>query len=215
MRRLNFPTLIPFLLVISVIGYLLPWVITPTQSLSMGAYDLAEWTSLHPTVRQTLPFLWTTLALRVPLAILGMLLANYIASILHGKVLGLITIFITAIALLPPLEFFTVYRDDPNYQQQFFLVLIALIIGIIITMWHNKSLQRILPILLSLVGCLSSAIGLYQGYLLMKGFDLPISIGYGGVITVISLGVIAVLYITKQSSQTTLFAMEIHTNRAV
>src|SRR5437762_3346647 len=114
MRRLNFPLLIPFLLVSAVIGYLLPWMITPAQSLTMGAYDLAEWTSLHPVVRQTLPFLWTTLALRIPLAILGILLAEYIASTLYRKVIGFLVILITVIALLPPLEFFTVYRDDPN-----------------------------------------------------------------------------------------------------
>ena len=92
MRRLNFVTLIPFLLALAIIGYLLPWVITPAQSLSMGAYDLAEWTSLHPVVRQTLPFLWATLALRIPLAILGTLLATYIASSLHRTVFGLVVL---------------------------------------------------------------------------------------------------------------------------
>lgn len=215
MRPLNFATLIPFFLVLAIIGYLLPWVVTPAQSLSMGAYDLAEWTSLHPVVRQTLPFLWTTFALRVPLATLGILLAAFIAFNLHRKVFGLLIVLITAIALLPPLEFFTVYRDDPNYQQQFFIALVVLLVGILITLWSNKSLQRILPILLSLTGCLSAAMGLYQGNMLMKDFNLPTSVGYGGLMTVISLGAMALLYITKQSSQTTLFTMEIHTNRAV
>ena len=215
MRQSNFAILLPLLLILAVTGYLLPWVITPAQSLSMGAYDLAEWTSLHPAVRQTLPFLWTTLALRVPLAILGILLAAYIASTFHRTLFALAIVFITAIALLPPLEFFTVYRDDPNYQQQFFLALLTLLIGFIMTMRYDKWLQRTLPVLLSLIGCLSAAIGLYQGYVLMRGFDLPTNVGYGGVITAISLGAAACLYITKQSRHTTLFAMEIHTNRAV
>jgi uncharacterized membrane protein YfcA len=181
----------------------------------MGAYDLAEWSSLHPIVRQTLPFLWTTLSLRIPLAILGILLAAYLASNFYHRVLGLLLILITAITLLPPLEFFTVYRGDPNYQQQFFLVLITLVIGILITMWRNKWLQQGLPLLLSVIGCLSAAIGLYQGYMLMQGFDVPTSVGAGGLLTVMSLAVVSCLYITKQSSETTLFAMEIHTNRAV
>jgi len=215
MRQFNFAILIPFLLVLAVIGYLLPWVITPAQSLSMGADDLAEWTSLHPVVRQTLPFLWTTLALRAPLAILGILLGAYISSTLYHKLLGLLIILIMAIALLPPLEFFTVYRGDPNYQQQFFLALSTLLIGLLITLWRNKSLHRLLTVLLSLTGCLSAAIGLYQGYMLMQGFNLPTSVGYGGLLTIISLGVAILLYITKQSSQTTLFVAEIHANRAV
>lgn len=208
MSRINLNRLLPFLLVLAIIGYLLSWVITPASSLSMGAYDLAEWTSLHPVVRQTLPFLWTTLALRTPLAILGILLAAYITSDLHHQIIGLAVILITAIALLPPLEFFTAYRDDPNYQQQFFLVLITLMVGILITLWQNKQLQRILPILLSIVGCFSSIIGLYQGYMLMQAFNLPTSVGLGGVITTVCLGLAACLYITKQSSQTTLFAMK-------
>lgn len=215
MRRLNLSALIPVLLVLAVIGYLLPWVITPASSLSMGAYDLAEWSSLHPVVRQTLPFLWTTLALRVPLAVLGTLLATYIGLTLNRKILGVLMILITAVALLPPLEFFTVYRDDSNYQQQFYLAISALLIGILLTTWRNKTLQRLMPIFLSIIGCLSAAIGLYQGYMLLQGFDLPTSVGAGGLITVISLGVIGLLYITKQSSQTTLFAMRTHTDRAV
>jgi hypothetical protein len=215
MSRLNFAALIPLLLVLAIIGYMLPWVKTPAQSLSMGAYDLSEWTSLHPVVRQTLPFLWVTLTLRVPLAIMGILLATYFGSTLHYNMIGLLLILVTAIALLPPLEFFTVYREDPNYQQQFFLALLTIVIGVIITIWRNRQLQRILPLLLSLLGCLSAAAGLYQAYQLMQGFDIPTSIGYGGLITVISLGITVLLYITKQSSQTTLFAGEIPTSRAV
>jgi len=89
------------------------------------------------------------------------------------------------------------------------------VIGILITLWQNKQIQRLLPILLSLIGCLSSAIGLYQGYMLMQAFRLPTNVGLGGVITTACLGLAACLYITKQSSQTTLFAMKTYSDRAV
>ncbi|MBI1276994.1 MAG: hypothetical protein GC179_02575 [Anaerolineaceae bacterium] len=181
----------------------------------MSAYDLAEWTSLHPIVRQTLPYLWTTLALRVPLAVLGLLLAKHITESFQRASFGLLIVVITAFALLPPPEFFTVYRDDPNYQQQLLLALATVIIGTTIIIWHNKSVQRLSSIALSLFGCLTSAIGLYQGYMLMIGFDMPASVGIGGILTVFSLGTATVLYITKQSSRTTLFVMGTHLYRAV
>jgi hypothetical protein len=211
MRRQNAPILL-LLIVLGVLGYLLPWVITPSNSLSIGAYDLAEWTSLHPIVRQTLPFLWTTLLLRLPLAILGVLLASYVGSA-FSRLVGFGIIVLTAIALLPPIEFFTTYRDDSNYQQQFVLTVLVLIIGSLLVGWQNKYLQRILPVLLSLLGCLSALVGLVQGYGLLRGFDLPTSIGYGGLITAVSLGAIC-LITTKQSSLATLFVKVSHTNTA-
>lgn len=202
-------TILLFFMVFGMIGCLIPWVITPAHSLNMGAYDLAEWTSLHPLVRQTLPFLWTTLLLRLPLALLSVLLASHVGTA-FSRLVGFGIIAVTAIALLPPIEFFTTYRDDPNYQQQFILTILAIIMGSLLVAWQNKYLQRILPTLLSLLGCLSALVGLYQAYGLLLGFSLPTSIGFGGLITTLCLGAIC-LYTTKQSSLATLFVKESHT----
>ena len=200
MRRLNNVLLFPLFLTIALIGYLLPWVLTSASSLSMGAYDLAEWSSLHPIVKQTAPFLWTTLALRIPLAVLAILLAIYLAKTLHLPSIALVCLFVSAIALLPPLEFFTTFRDDPNYRQQLFLALFTLVIGIIAVFGKPKRLNVILVLTVCAFGVLSSAIGLYQAQNLIRGFDLHYSIGYGGVITCIALAVVILLHITKQSS---------------
>ncbi len=199
-------------MVLGVFGYLIPWIITPVNSLNMGAYDLAEWASLHPIVRQTLPLLWTTLLLRLPLTTLGVLLAAHVGSTL-SRLVGFGIIVLTAIALLPPIEYFTTYHDDPNYQQQIILTISALLIGSLLVAWRNKHLQQILPLLLSLLGCLSSAVGLYQAHNLLQGFNLPTSIGYGGLITALCLGAVFI-YKTKQSSLATLFVKEAHTNTA-
>src|SRR3954470_20248095 len=181
MRRLNFPFVFPALLALALIGYFLPWISTSASSLSLGAYDLAEWSSLHPIVRQTVPFLWTTLALRVPLAILGILFATYIGKTFRQRSIAIICMLIAAIALLPPLEFFTTYRDDPNYRQQFILALTTVVIGILAIFGQSKTLQTVMLIALSILGVLASAIGLYQAQNLMQGFDLHIAVGLGGV----------------------------------
>ncbi|MBA3871717.1 MAG: hypothetical protein H0X30_21420 [Anaerolineae bacterium] len=200
MRRLNFNRVFPVLLAVALVGYFLPWISTSASSLSLGAYDLAEWSSLHPVIRQTVPFLWTTLALRVPLAILGILFATYISKTFHRRYIAIICLLVAAIALLPPLEFFTAYRDDPNYRQQFILALMTVVIGIPAIFGQPKKFQKGLLIALSILGVLASAIGLYQAQKLMQGFELHIAIGLGGVMTSVALAAVAYLYITKQSS---------------
>ena len=47
-------------LLLALIAYSLPWVVGPGAALTLNAYDLAEWTSLHPAVRTAaLPFALT------------------------------------------------------------------------------------------------------------------------------------------------------------
>ncbi len=200
MRRFNDATLFPLLFALALIGYLSPWLSTPASSLSLGAYDLAEWSSLHPVVRQTTPFLWTALALRIPLAVLGILLAAYVGKALHRRPIAIICLLVAAIALLPPLEFFTTFRDDPNYRQQFMLAILTLVIGILTAIGQPKRLQIRILAALSIVGALSSIIGLYQAQNLIQGYDLPTTAGSGGILTSVALAVVAVLNITKQSS---------------
>ena len=200
MRRLNTSILIPLFIGVVLVGYFLPWVLTRASSLSLGAYDLAEWSSLHPVVRQTVPFLWTTLALRIPLAVVGILLAAYVRKKTGSLVIAAIVLLATAGALLPPLEFFTTYRDDPNYRQQFTLSLLTLVIGFSVIIGKLKRLQTGMLIGVSVLGVIASAIGLYQANSLLQGFELHTAIGLGGVVTSIAFAAVAYLHITKQSS---------------
>src|SRR5262245_55358949 len=94
-------------------AYCLPWLVNRGTGLTFGAYDLAEWTSLHPAVRGGNPPLLASLLLRLPLACFGLVAAMTLWPNNKGKRLTLI--FLVAIALLPPIEFFTQYRDDSNY----------------------------------------------------------------------------------------------------
>lgn len=200
MKQSNLSLFVPVTLAITLVCYMLPWVRTPASALSLGAYDLAEWASLHPIVRETTPYLWSSLVLRLPLAVIGILIASYIAQTPHRRLFGMAVVLLTAIALLPPLEFFTIYRDDVNYRQQFILAFTTLIIGTILL---SRRLANIKPILLSLIagiGAIAAGIGLSQSLWLMQTFNLPIQIGISGYATIILLGVLGIGYITKQSS---------------
>lgn len=195
-RQLQSPLIYVFL-TIALIGYFLPWLITPTGGLQMGAYDLAEWSSLIPSVRQSAPFLWSVLALRVPLAIIGVIFSIITAK--NRRTWAIAILLLTAIALLPPLEFFTIYRDDVNYRQQFIIAVCTLFIGSVSILQQGQSKLRLLIIILCTGGCIACGIGMTQAYWFMQDFKLPVTIGLGGFMTIIGLLAIAMLGIIKQS----------------
>lgn len=154
------------LILLALVAYTLPWLVAPSSSLSPGAYDLAEWMSLHPAARYVQPPLLPSLLLRLPLACLGLIIA-FAPMGLAGWARGLV-VLVLGMALLPPIEFFTLYRNDPNYQQQFGLALFVLISGVI-------SLSRFLsqwrlPLAAGLAGIATAAslIGLKESLTLFQ-----------------------------------------------
>ncbi|MCA0453060.1 MAG: hypothetical protein LCI00_03705 [Chloroflexi bacterium] len=196
MPRKTLNTLILVFLLIALIGYVLPWIVTPANGMQMGAYDLAEWSSLVPSVRQTAPFLWISLALRLPLAIIGFLL-SIVLSIKNFRI-AVAALVIMSIALLPPLEFFTTYHDDPNYRQQFIIAASTLLIGIA-SIKRSLNTKKWLVILFSILGTIAGIVGMSQGWSLMQNYKLPMSIGIGMVATTVGFATIAGLGILKQS----------------
>jgi hypothetical protein len=160
-------------------AYSLPWLANHSTGLSFGAYDLAEWASLHPTVRAGNPTLLASFLLRLPLACLGLL--GFIGIFRANLWLRLSLLMLIGIALLPPLEFFTQYRDDPNYRQQFFLAVSTVLFGILSMSLVRRGYIRPLVITFVLIGAISSLWGLLQGYSLMTAFNLPTRISFGGI----------------------------------
>lgn len=194
----------PLLLLITLVACLIPWVNTPSAALNLGAYDLAEWTSLHPTVRQTAPYLWTTFALRLPFATIGILIADYLAHRIN-RYTSYTFLVITAAALLPPLEYFTIYRNDINYSQQFQISILILILGVI---FFNKRLDKRRPVLLmtlAVIGASASLYGLYQAMKIMSTFEVPVTFGAGGILTLMNFILLIFGQKTKQSRKATLF----------
>lgn len=162
-----------------IVFYLFPWLVNPSASLSPNAYDLAEWASLHPAVRDATPALLTSLLLRLPLACLALLI-GFTAR--RGLFPALIVLVLAA-ALLPPPEFVKAL-DNSNYRQQAALALFTLIGGAIGFSGRLPRVRHWIAAAIALLGALVSIIGLLQGYNLMHGFSLPAQIGIGGVLLV-------------------------------
>jgi len=169
------------LLIAGILAYTLPWIVNPGSGLTMGAYDLAEWASLHPVVRNEAPILLTTLLLRVPILCLGLLLLiNTVGQRFRFNWwLAVIVFGLICAYSLPPLEFVTTARDDLNYRQQFVLTIVTGFLGLLVLTGLLDRWRRQISVLLSVVGIGTSLWGLERVYDLMFGFSMPLSVGMG------------------------------------
>jgi len=146
---------------IALAGYMIPWIVTPSNPLSLNAYDLAEWASLHPSQPNTSPPLIVPLFLRVQLVFIALLIATNVTTI-SERLVSLIAIGLLAVAQLPPLEFLTIATDNINYQQQFILASITLIVGGGGIFLRLNRIRPVITIILCLIGIITAYTGLQQ-----------------------------------------------------
>ncbi len=158
--------------------YLLPWVVNPAASLTPNGYELAEWTSLHPAVRDAAPPLLTSLLLRLPLVCVAL----WVAFTTRRGILPALIVLIVTAGLLPP-ELIQA-TENPNSRQQGALALITLVGGMIGFSGVLPRFRQGVAMMIALVGAGASIIGLLQGMALMRGFELPAQVGAGGVLLV-------------------------------
>jgi hypothetical protein len=180
-QPIRFPALLLLLCLLMLLAYITPWMNSPAVSLSPGGYDLAEWTSLHPTVRAEQPPLLTTLLLRLPLMCIALITA--FAPLRTSPTLLKIVSGVLALALmvgqLPPPEFFTSAAGDPNYQQQFTLAFISLVGTLLAWSGLINRVRRLLIILVALGGAAAGLVGVLSAAELLRGFALHAEPGAG------------------------------------
>ncbi|MBI5669841.1 MAG: hypothetical protein HZC41_17735 [Chloroflexi bacterium] len=164
------------LLLLALVCYLLPWVVTPAAGLTMGAVDLAEWASLHPAVRAAPPPLLTSFLLRLPPVLLALVIASRPAI---RRWLCALVVLLIAVALLPPLEFLTQYQDDLNYRQQFALALLALSGGTVGLIGRFARYRQHASSVLTLAAAGAALWGFGQTYVLLADFHVPLRVGVG------------------------------------
>ena len=171
------------LITIILFGYIAPWLITPTSPLTLGAYDLAEWTTLHPSQPHTSPALIVAFMIRLQLVLITLMIACIARS---NTIRGIITllIIILSIAQLPPLEFITEASGNINYQQQFLFASISLIVGLLLTFFKPL---RFVPTIIAgivIISIPTAIIGLMEAQKLYTMSLIENSIGMGIVIFV-------------------------------
>lgn len=187
-------------LIAALVCYLLPWVVNPGVQLTLGAYDLAEWASLHPAARAQ--GLITPLLLRLIPVLLVWILTLHAGARRFSQLWWLAagTLLLSAVALLPPIEFFTQFRDDANYQQQFMLAALAFIGGLIGLSGLVGRFRVAMSLLLAGGAGVLSIVGLMQALRLMHNLGLPTTTGSGIVGLLFTLLALALLA-TRASGQ--------------
>jgi uncharacterized membrane protein YsdA (DUF1294 family) len=174
-------------------AYYLPWIANRAAALSANAYNLAEWTSLHPAVRGANVPLVAPFLLRAALGGLALLFGFRVLRALTGWLrLAYVALAIwLALTLLPPLDFFRGAWDDPNYRQQFLLSVGTLIgLGILAVAGRRASprLLRRAEASVSLLALLSGLIGEILAQNVIRSLQIDAPLGVGVVLLVACLG---------------------------
>ncbi len=157
------------------LAYVLPWALAPSAALTLQAYDLAEWASLHPAQAAALPALPVSLLLRAQLVLLSALMGLLAAD---AKRRWALLIALLAIAQLPPLEWLL----DPgnlNYRQQMAMAASSLILGFAALRLPVSRLSAALIAALSLAGIAAAIIGAQQALSLFAQLNMTASAGAG------------------------------------
>ena len=144
------------LLAMALTAYLLPWSVAPTAPMTLNAWDLAEWTSLHPAQRTATPGLLAPLLLRLQATLLAILCATALPG--RDRLLAGIVI-VLALAQLPPLEFIN-QLGDANYQQQALLAALTIGFTLIAARWLPRRWHGMAQICVAALGALTSVAGL-------------------------------------------------------
>ena len=166
--------LLLILLLLGLLGYVSPWAVTRSAPMTLNAFDLAEWTSLHPAQRHTEPPLLAPLLLRAQLVILTLIFA-LTAS---GRSITALVVLLLALAQLPPFEY--VYDiANVNYRQQFVLALFSLIAGLVAILLGHRRFTRILLIVLPVIGIVTAYAGVSQAFGVYRQLQSVASVGMG------------------------------------
>lgn len=196
-------TLLALLLAGLVAAMILPWLNGPGAGLTFNGYDLAEWASLYPAARAETPPLLTPLLLRLPLALAGLIVVASLANPWPRALAAAVT----ALALMPPLDFLASGSADPNYRQQFALAAGVLLASAgIIFLARRFSTRRAVIACLGALGFIVVLTGLLRAHDLVALSGIQVSLGPGGLLMAalfLAFAVLAVLVKQTRQSHTT------------
>ncbi len=191
-------------LLLALVAYSLPWYTHATAGFTTGAFDLAEWASIHPAVRSSSPPMLTSLLLRLPMVALIAALALVANRFQDLRLRWLIRAgaLLLALRFVPPSDFFSSASDDPNYRQMaqlttasVILVAVAIALSHLTRRWQNAALLGVM-----LGGVLAGWMGLSDTGTLLNNFEIDVSIGPGIIGYTVCAGIVLVLAIWPQSN---------------
>ncbi len=183
------------------IAYNLPWLTSPSTGLTFGAFDLAEWISLHPNIVNMSPALLPTLLLRlIPVYLVILITIQISSKDLFSKRWWIVALFTIAlaIALFPPLEILTGDSGNINYRQMMVVSVSTLVAGIVGLSGKVYAWRGWISIMLSILGIVSSVLGFTSSLELYAQFYLPRNLGIGLILSIMGFFMMLVVSIWNQ-----------------
>ncbi len=184
-------------LALALVCYHAPWYTHSTAAFTLNAFDLAEWTSLHPAVQASSPALLTSFLLRAPQLALILALALHANGFGDARVRWLLraAALLVTLRFLPPREFFGSAASDPNFRQMMLLTGLG-IGGVLVVLLAEKLAQRWQGALVALVLALGVGAGwwgLARAHTLLDNFEIAVSVGVGAVGYTVFSALVAVI----------------------
>lgn len=173
-------------------AYILPWVNNHASGLNLGAYDLAELSSLVPALD-------TSLYLRIQLFNICLLIGlfSHRSRFSAQWWLANLTILTLTFAQLPPFEFIN-NLSNPNYQQQFILAILSLASCLLILVNMNTKVRTVVMLIICGVSIGSAIVGLTLAQDWMLRFSLMAQITPAIVLFIISYIGLGIFILLKQ-----------------
>jgi hypothetical protein len=174
------------IIILGLIGYCLPvWDVAPV-GLHFNTFDLAEWTTLHPSVQFTpIPSI-PSLAFRIGAIGLILLLHLTILSIGIPKRFYWLSAAFAGIAMLPPFEVLSHLSLDLNYRQQFSAAL-ATWVGLCIYYFFNRGNEKWMFRVTLVATAVSYVLGIITSRQLFIESQVPAETGIGLYVVVTSI----------------------------
>lgn len=177
---------------LAVVACFLPWWQHPTAALSPQIFDLAEWTSLVPEIRNGPVALLPSLLLRGSVALLA--IAIWLVAIGWQKRpqvsrVQVVMAICLMLMLLPPVDFFLTAQDDPNYRQQFWIILATIgimVAAVVLRLRLAAWMLRIAAVVL-FVSATCAVAGLITSTPLTATLDVSLRTGVGAILFVSGL----------------------------
>lgn len=179
---------------LGVIAYHMVWQTHKVAAFNSNAFDLAEWVSLHPTVRAESPALFTPLLLRLPLILLAGIMAVASSAIEAEKAKWLWrgVALMVVLRLNPPTDFYPWGGGSPNDQQLGRLTAFGLVaIWLLIIGGHwLRFFWKLTTLALLIAGLITALEGYNRAQKVLDSIQIETGIG-GGLVLYVAFLLIA------------------------
>ncbi|MBI5927863.1 MAG: hypothetical protein HY862_01030 [Chloroflexi bacterium] len=178
------------------------WQTHKVAAFSSNAFDLAEWVSLHPTVRAESPALFTPMLLRLPLILLAgiMALGSSVLQTEKAKWIWRGVALLVVLRLNAPTDFYPWGGGSPNDQQLGRLTAFGLAAVFVIILGGRwlRFFWKPATLILLLASLITALEGYHRAQKVLHSIQIETKLG-GGLVLYVGFLIIPMLFILLMS----------------